>query len=228
MKQKFIEWFTKGNNGCSPAMADDGSFEREKTQHMFEAYQAGMAEGEARCAALASLEAEVVGTFKKGPCGYHPSFHEDAVPLYTAPPAPVSVPDVLKRLRSIVTDPRALPRRKEWISGQQYSYVLLENVEAMIDDACRAAMLQGAENADSRCGIQTAPALDSLPKNDESRCGNSPVIPDELIRRIAFNLVYLSADEKLRSDEDSLFSLVRAGIDLVRRELAAPQQEVNP
>ncbi|MCR2796433.1 hypothetical protein NQ094_10445 [Enterobacter kobei] len=43
--------------------------------------------------ALASLEAEPVGTFKKGPCGYHPSFHEDAVPLYTAPPATESVPD---------------------------------------------------------------------------------------------------------------------------------------
>lgn len=39
--------------------------------------------------ALASLTAEPVGTFKKGPCGYHPSFHEDAVPLYIAPPAPV-------------------------------------------------------------------------------------------------------------------------------------------
>lgn len=42
----------------------------------------------------------------------------------------------------------------------------------------RAAMLQGAENTESRCGIQTAPALDSLPKNAESRCGNSPVIPE--------------------------------------------------
>lgn len=54
MKQKFIEWFTKNNNGCSPAMEDDRSFAREKTQHMFEAYQAGVAEGEARCAALAA------------------------------------------------------------------------------------------------------------------------------------------------------------------------------
>ncbi|MDQ2255068.1 hypothetical protein [Enterobacter soli] len=53
MKQKFIEWFTKNNNGCSPAMEDDRSFVREKTQHMFEAYQAGVAEGEARYAALA-------------------------------------------------------------------------------------------------------------------------------------------------------------------------------
>ena len=57
MKQKFIEWFTKNNNGCSPAMEDDRSFVREKTQHMFEAYQAGLAEGEARCAALAAENA---------------------------------------------------------------------------------------------------------------------------------------------------------------------------
>lgn len=54
------------------------------------------------------------------------------------------VPAVLERLRTIVADPRALPRRKEWVSGQQYSYVLLENVEAMVDEACRAAMLYGA------------------------------------------------------------------------------------
>ncbi|MGJ5906650.1 hypothetical protein [Enterobacter sp. J706] len=54
MKQKFIEWFTKNNNGCSPAMEDDRSFVHEKTQHMFEAYQAGVAEGEAKCAALAA------------------------------------------------------------------------------------------------------------------------------------------------------------------------------
>ncbi|BDS20729.1 hypothetical protein KAM546c_19900 [Enterobacter roggenkampii] len=46
--------------------------------------------------ALASLEAVPVGTFKKGPCGYHPSFHEDAVPLYTTPPAPVSVPAAME------------------------------------------------------------------------------------------------------------------------------------
>ena len=54
MKQKFIEWFTKNNNGCSPAMEDDRSFVYEMTQHMFEAYQAGVAEGEARCATLAT------------------------------------------------------------------------------------------------------------------------------------------------------------------------------
>ncbi len=64
------------------------------------------------------------------------------ISLYREPPAP-AVPAVLERLRAIVADPRALPRRKEWVSGQQYSYVLLENVEAMVDEACRAAMLKG-------------------------------------------------------------------------------------
>ncbi|HFI1592004.1 TPA: hypothetical protein ACGPKN_002598 [Enterobacter hormaechei] len=60
MKQKFIEWFTKNNNGCSPAMEDDRSFVRENTQHMFEAYQAGVAEGESRCAALAAENAYLI------------------------------------------------------------------------------------------------------------------------------------------------------------------------
>lgn len=59
MKQKFIEWFTKSNNGCSPAMEDDRSFVYEMTQHMFEAYQAGVAEGEARCARLAAENARL-------------------------------------------------------------------------------------------------------------------------------------------------------------------------
>lgn len=66
----------------------------------------------------------------------------DLAPLYAAPPAPVTVPDVLEQLRSIVADHRALPRRKELISGQRYSYVLLEEVEAIVDNDCRAAMLK--------------------------------------------------------------------------------------
>ncbi len=83
-------------------------------------------------------------------------------PLYASPPVAV-VPDALERLRSIVADPRALPRRKEWISGQQYSYVLLENVEAMVDDACRAAMLQGAEHVQ-----EWIPCSERMPENSDA------------------------------------------------------------
>ncbi|ENN6951739.1 DUF551 domain-containing protein [Escherichia coli] len=87
------------------------------------------------------------------------------ISLYREPPA---VPAVLERLRAIVSDPRALPRRKEWVSGQQYSYVLLENVEAMVDEACRAAMLQGSQ-----------PVSQNYKLNKPS--GNSPVTPDSWI-----------------------------------------------
>lgn len=70
MKQKFIEWFTKNNNGCSPAMEGDRSFVREKTQHMFEAYQAGVAEGEARCAALAAENAGLKDAISSHAAGF--------------------------------------------------------------------------------------------------------------------------------------------------------------
>ncbi|HFJ0171811.1 TPA: hypothetical protein ACGSXA_001133 [Escherichia coli] len=139
-------------------------FTKEQLQQIIETdhVQCGEASALARIA-LAYLEAEpvawahrlinkrngVVHPWVYGSAEACPSegdiFNIEVMPLYTVPPAPVSVPVALNRLRSIVADPRALPRRKEWISGQQYSYVLLENVEAMVDDAYRAAMLQGAK-----------------------------------------------------------------------------------
>ena len=42
----------------------------------------------------------------------------------------------------------------------------------------RAAMLQGAENAETHTTMQTAPALDSSQIIAESPTGNSPVLPD--------------------------------------------------
>ncbi|NKD23182.1 hypothetical protein HEQ76_23830 [Enterobacter asburiae] len=83
--------------------------------------------------ALASLEAVPVGTFKKGPCGYHPSFHEDAVPLYTAPPSPVAVPD-------IATVETTYPDvQTNWHDAKMYA-------EGW--NACRAAMLQSFGNSE--------------------------------------------------------------------------------
>lgn len=79
-----------------------------------------------------------------------------AFPVYTAPPAP-AVPEVLEKMLAIVRSPRALPRRKEWISGQQYSYVLLENVEAIVEDACRAAMLGNGNSTEIPEGWKLVP-----------------------------------------------------------------------
>lgn len=125
------------------------------------------------------------------------------IPLYRhAQPAQV-VPYVLERLRSIVSDPRALPRRKEWISGQQYSYVLLDNVEAMVDEACRAAMLHAE------------------PVTTANKLGNSPVIPDGLI----------AAVNRLLDTDGSrgCYSAIRCydAHDEIERLLAAAPQEVK-
>lgn len=57
MKEKFIEWFTAGNSGYAPAVDADGKFEKEKTQHMWEAYQAGLASAEAQVKQLAAENA---------------------------------------------------------------------------------------------------------------------------------------------------------------------------
>ncbi|MGK9173227.1 hypothetical protein KXR87_08340 [Yokenella regensburgei] len=65
MKQKFIAWFTQNNNGYPPTVNAAGEFERVKTQHMWEAYQGGIAEQaeqvrlltEQRDAVVAEMEA---------------------------------------------------------------------------------------------------------------------------------------------------------------------------
>lgn len=136
--------------------------------------------------ALASIEAEPVAYIRSahnpdGFCfadGIHPTHRHQRLPLstlqdgcywkvtplYSAPPATVSVPD------AYVRDGRGrmmLNGRQEPRIGYSAGW-----------NACRAAMLQGAENAESRCTIQTAPVLDSLLKKAESRCSNSPMALD--------------------------------------------------
>lgn len=117
--------------------------------------------------ALASLEAEAFGyidaeyseLLKSGhieSCYVYAEPGEGCITLFTAPPAPVSVPDEM----------------------DGHGGVCCEVSYADGWNACRAAMLQGAENAESRCTMQPASALDSLPQNADSRCSNSPVIPD--------------------------------------------------
>jgi|GEM_PF-5990422 len=94
--------------------------------------------------------------------------------LYTTPPAPMAVPDV------------ATPETVQALSGVQACFAggwayLDESQREIASDvwnACRASMLQGAENAEPLTTIQPAPELDSSPKNDESHSGSSPVVPD--------------------------------------------------
>lgn len=115
-------------------------FTKEQLQQIIETdhVQCGEASALARIA-LTSLEAEPVGTFRKGPCGYSPSFHEDAMPLYASPPAPVSVPDLkpvgflfVSDDGSVAYSPAGWPMKGFNLIGPIYGDV----------NACRAAMLQ--------------------------------------------------------------------------------------
>lgn len=89
--------------------------------------------------------------------------------LYAEPPTPVSVPDegLLHMAASAIDD--LLSNKDRSGAG------VWVDIPAKLR---RAAMLQGAENAESTTTTQTAPALDSSPKIDESPSGNSLVIPD--------------------------------------------------
>lgn len=71
----------------------------------------------------------------------------------------------------------ALRRRSEYYSELE---AMTPDERAEHDAGMKefAAMLQDAEDVESRCSIKAAPVLDSSPKNAESRCSNSPVIPD--------------------------------------------------
>ncbi|MCM7780400.1 DUF551 domain-containing protein [Enterobacter ludwigii] len=107
--------------------------------------------------ALASLEAEALAYIFKHPAGRlfwsltdeSNKGQSDVMPVYTAPPAPVSVPDE-SAVELLATD---LMKRIDKITGERHSVATLSSLRVSIVESCRAAMLQGAD-------------------------GNSPVIPD--------------------------------------------------
>ncbi|EOZ5246951.1 DUF551 domain-containing protein [Enterobacter hormaechei] len=111
--------------------------------------------------------------------------------LYTAPPAPVSVPDE-SAVELLATD---LMKRIDKITGERHSVATLSSLRVSIVESCRSAMLQGAEP------VTTAYKLPEPIKDNrlnsgveaddyysgyqagwnellEAVSGNSPVIPD--------------------------------------------------
>lgn len=142
--------------------------------------------------ALASLEAEPVGTFRKGPCGYSPSFHEDAMPLYTAPPAPVSVPAAME----IDDDFDSAFEHGKAVGWNAYRAAMLQAEPVSNSDELPLDYLQGhkdglewaaqlAEANHPQTGdwlyddqIDLARAIRKGPDMPTVQGGNSPVIPD--------------------------------------------------
>ncbi|EPE3984819.1 DUF551 domain-containing protein [Enterobacter hormaechei] len=134
--------------------------------------------------ALASLESEPVAwLLSGGGAKNNVSFDSgnayadplrEVTPLYTAPPAPVSVPDDV--LKGLLPDAE---KAEFWF--EHNGIILFEGVKFnnAVFDACRAAMLQGAD-------------------------GNSPVIPDgwvacsERMPDIGTEIFYFCQDDGLR------------------------------
>lgn len=192
--------------------------------------------------ALASLEAEPVAwLLSGGGAKNNVSFDSgnayadplrEVTPLYTATPAPVSVPDEVcweDVPEEITEDDMALA--SAWAHGfNQCRAAMLKHSEPFIVtsdhrmmempqvEAINAvtAMLQGVENAETPTTMQTAPALDSSPKIAELPSGNSPVIPDGWV------LVPEEPTHEMLEAGDEQFGTY----DVYRRMVAAsPQQK---
>lgn len=91
---------------------------------------------------IAGRKAEPVGTFRKGPCGYYPSFHEEAVPLYAAPPTLVVPEDIPDSVYEILC---------QACGGKAWMY------EEALWNACRAAMLQAGNSPVTTDGYVLVP-----------------------------------------------------------------------
>lgn len=145
--------------------------------------------------ALASLEAEpvawahrlinkrngVVHPWVYGSAEACPSegdiFNIEVMPLYTAPPAPVAVPECFKRL---LHHAYGMTMGHDWNKGTMAGHHRAKLCQAV--DECRAAMLQGADG--------------TLTNEDTKRVGELVM----WIKRLAHSLRKSNPDSKLQSD----------------------------
>lgn len=96
-------------------------------------------------------------------------FFASITPLYAAPPATVSVMDEAQSRELFEKNCMANIERNKWHPDLYAHLPAREQWAAW--EACRAAILQGAKNAESPTTMHTAPALDSSPKIAESPTG---------------------------------------------------------
>ena len=119
--------------------------------------------------ALASLEAEPVCVIDQSNLDYLKSGSDADV----WPASRAEMGDVLL-YRSATPAPVSVPAAMEMDDDFDSAF---EHGKAVGWNAYRAAMLQGAENAESPTTMQTAPVLDTSTKIAESPSDNPPVIP---------------------------------------------------
>ncbi|WP_354142989.1 hypothetical protein ABXJ15_17080 [Escherichia coli] len=188
---------------------------------------------------IASFGAEPVGTFRKGPCGYYPSFHEDAVPLYTVPPAPVSVPAAME----MDDDFDSAFEHGKAVGWNAYRAAMLQAEPVSNRDELPLDYLQGhkdglewaaqlAEANHPQTGdwlyddpIDLARAIRKGPDMPTVQAGNSPVIPD------GWKLVPIDpTKDMLRAGQSVVgfwLNTVHCYSKMLAAAPAAPKQEVN-
>lgn len=183
--------------------------------------------------ALASLEAEPVTQVLSSRAGNDTSTIDKALPegtmLHTAPPAPVSVPEgVANAIESL---------KQTLVDCNRYNYCF--DAVKRVEDACRAAMLQGAGNSESQHAVKALPLLNSSVKDIElqhadtrvNADSNSPVVPDgwvlvpvdmphEMMRAVQVNS---ELGAYAATNLNGAYSLFREFWDVA--VTAAPQQE---
>lgn len=194
---------------------------------------------------IASFGAEPVGTFRKGPCGYYPSFHEDAVPLYTVPPAPVSVPAAME----MDDDFDSAFEHGKAVGWNAYRAAMLQAEPVSNRDELPLDYLQGhkdglewaaqlAEANHPQTGdwlyddqIDLARAIRKGPDMPTVQGGNSPVIPDGWVMvpvepTIAILDEFDSIIDYGAEDSKDAWSRLLAAA-WIKSLPAAPRQEVN-
>lgn len=194
---------------------------------------------------IASFGAEPVGTFRKGPCGYYPSFHEDAVPLYTVPPAPVSVPAAME----MDDDFDSAFEHGKAVGWNAYRAAMLQAEPVSNSDELPLDYLQGhkdglewaaqlAEANHPQTGdwlyddpIDLARAIRKGPDMPTVQGGNSPVIPDGWVMvpvepTIAILDEFDSIIDYGAEDSKDAWSRLLAAA-WIKSLPAAPRQEVN-
>ncbi|WP_414455712.1 hypothetical protein [Enterobacter quasiroggenkampii] len=206
--------------------------------------------------ALASLEAEAVAyadpqafrNFQAGAARREWMWRnpgEGLIAVYTAPPAPVSVPNsraitqyfdtiALEAAREIMCD---VNRCHEFLGGEVQ---LLSRIQCRIDDACRAAMLQGAEPVTTAYKLPMQPLV--IDAHGTLRFKENPIVRALLdyATEHGYGLNEIAREEFDAEDQMQLAQLIGYSLSgygtlsyvtdesYERAAAAAPKQEVKP
>ncbi|MDT7479881.1 hypothetical protein RQM43_08400 [Citrobacter portucalensis] len=183
--------------------------------------------------AIAARNVEPVGTFRKGSCGYYPSFHEEAVPLYAAPPALV-VPEncvtaehrrVIEMLLNVCGAAFELADDscQQDVDGEECHFVPDDAFQKLSDALDEIENTLPTEDVDRSDVFLAWSAMPRAALKSILQAGNSPVTPD------CYVLVPIEPTMAMLDEFDSIIDYgAEDSKDAWSRLIAAaPQKEVK-